>query len=106
MRAAFLTINTTLVDLGRVEILFHLGAPIAVLDWKRKELHAVRAKKGTDIAEWIERLQDDGKVALIAANQADLEKAIVLAFTDHYPNGRSPGPHSPTGQKVVKNADK
>ena len=99
VRLTHLSDSLSLVDLGRVEILFYLGAPVAVMDWCGKALHAADAPEGTEVAKWVDRMEDGGKYTRTVASRDSIEAFIVLAYKDPYPNGRSPRTHSPKGRE-------
>jgi len=100
VRLANLTENVVLVDLGRVEILFFKGVPVAVKDWGHKVLFVVRMKKGTEAGDQIEKFYGTSKLTRERVVRHELEKKIVLAYADHAtPMVGHPGHLAPRGRK-------
>jgi len=95
VRLTQVTEKVALVDLGRVEVLFYLGAPVAALDWCGKRLHAADAPPESEAGVWIEKMASEPLVVRSLATREDIEKFIVLAFKTPTPMVGPPGPKAP-----------
>jgi hypothetical protein len=81
--------TATVVDLGRVEILFFHGVPVLAVNHKTKEVQSVDPKKDGSLGVLIEGvLAPNDAMARKVATRDSLEKFIVLGMAEPYPHDR------------------